>query len=286
MNDIRIIETPQKAILGEGPRWVARDNALYWVDIMAPALHRLDLASDRVRSWAFYEPIGWIIEREGRDDFLVGLKSGFARLSLDPFLLEPIGDPEPDRPHNRLNDAKTDAAGRIWAGSKDDRDEEASGALYRLEGDLRWARVDDGYQVTNGPTFSADGKVLYHTDSGRRTVYAFDLDEDGTITGKREWLRFEEEWGYPDGMTTDAEGGIWIAHWGGARLSRFFPDARLDRSITFPAANITSCAFVGPKLDRLFVTSAALSDEQNPEAGSLFEVDVDVCGLPARGFAG
>ncbi|HEY0598008.1 MAG TPA: SMP-30/gluconolactonase/LRE family protein, partial [Sphingopyxis sp.] len=108
---------------------MARENALFWVDIMAPALHRLDLASGRVRSWAFDEPIGWIIEREGRDDFLVGLKSGFAKLSLDPFMLEPIGNPETDRPHNRLNDAKTDAAGRIWAGSKDDRDEEASGAL-------------------------------------------------------------------------------------------------------------------------------------------------------------
>lgn len=286
MNGIRIIETTKKAILGEGPRWVERENALYWVDIMAPALHRLDLASEMVRTWAFDEPIGWIIEREGRDDFLVGLKSGFARLSLDPFALKPVGDPEPERQHNRLNDAKTDAAGRIWAGSKDDRDEEASGALYQLDRDLRWARVDDGYQVTNGPTFSADGKVMYHSDSGRRTVYAFDLADDGTVTGKREWLCFEEEWGYPDGMTTDAEGGIWIAHWGGARLSRFFPDARLDRSIAFPAANITSCAFAGPKLDRLFVTSASLGDDDGPHAGALFEVDAGVCGLPARGFAG
>lgn len=286
MSDIRIIEAPKKAILGEGPRWVERENALYWVDIMAPALHRLDIASEAVRSWAFDEPIGWIIERERRDDFLIGLKSGFARLSLDPFILEPIGDPEPDRPHNRLNDAKTDTAGRIWAGSKDDRDEAASGALYRLDRDLRWSRVDDGYQVTNGPTFSLDGRIMYHSDSGRRTVYAFDLADDGTITGKREWLRFEEEWGYPDGMTTDAEGGIWIAHWGGARLSRFFPDARLDRSIGFPAANITSCAFAGPKLDRLFVTSASLADEESLHAGALFEVDAGVCGLPARGFAG
>lgn len=286
MNDIRIIETPEKAILGEGPRWVARENALYWVDIMAPALHRLDLASGLVRSWGFDEPIGWIIEREGRGDFLVGLKSGFARLALDPFTLEPIGDPEPERPHNRLNDAKTDPAGRIWAGSKDDRDEEASGALYRLGRDLCWSRADDGYQVTNGPTFSVDGRVMYHTDSGRRTVYAFDLADDGTIAGKREWLRFEEEWGYPDGMTTDAEGGVWIAHWGGARLSRFFSDARLDRSIVFPAANITSCAFAGPKLDRLFVTSASLGDDEGGHAGALFEVDAGVCGVAARGFAG
>lgn len=286
MNDIKIVEAPQNAILGEGPRWVSRQNALFWVDIMAPALHRLDLASGAVRSWAFEEPVGWIIEREGRDDFLVGLKSGFAKLSLDPFTIEAIGDPEPERPYNRLNDAKTDAAGRVWAGSKDDRDEDASGALYRLDGDLRWSRVDDGYLVTNGPAFSLDGRTLYHTDSGRRVVYAFDLADDGTVSGKREWLRFEEEWGYPDGMTTDAEGGIWIAHWGGARLSRFLPDARLDRSIAFPATNITSCAFAGEKLDRLFVTSASLDDAIGQHAGALFEVDVGVCGVPARGFAG
>lgn len=286
MNDITVIETPKRAILGEGPRWVARDNALFWVDIMAPALHRFDLASGAVRTWTFDEPIGWIIEREGREDFIAGFKSGFAQLSLNPFTIDPIGDPEPDRPHNRLNDAKTDGEGRIWAGSKDDRDEEESGALYRLDHDLCWSRVDDGYQVTNGPTFSANGKVMYHSDSGRRTVYAFDLADDGTINGRREWLRFEEEWGYPDGMTTDAEGGVWIAHWGGARLSRFFSDASLDRSIVFPANNITSCAFAGPRLDRLFVTSASLADDDNAYAGAIFEIDPGICGLPQRGFAG
>lgn len=286
MNDFTIITTPGRAILGEGPRWVGRENALYWVDIFGPALHRFDLASAGVTSWAFDEPIGWVIERDGRDDFIAGFKSGFARLSLDPFSIEPIGDPEPDRPHNRLNDAKTDAAGRIWAGSKDDRDEEALGALYRLDPDLRWSRADDNYLVTNGPTFSPDGATMYHTDSGRRTVYAFDLADDGSIAGKREWLRFDDDWGYPDGMTTDAEGGIWIAHWAGARISRFLPDGQLDRSIALPANNVTSCAFAGEKLDRLFVTSASQGDEQGAHAGALFEVDPGVRGLPARGFAG
>ena len=122
MSQFRIIDTPQKALLGEGPLWSPSRQALYWVDILAPALHRMDLATEVVESWPFDEPIGWAIERAGRDDMIVGLKSGFARLSLDPFTVEPIGDPEPDRPHNRLNDAKVDPAGRIWAGSKDDRD--------------------------------------------------------------------------------------------------------------------------------------------------------------------
>lgn len=286
MNHLRIIDIPKRTLLGEGPLWSPSRNALYWVDIMAPALHCLDLASEGVESWSFDEPIGWAIERAGRDDLIIGLKSGFARLSLDPFLVEPIGDPEPDRPHNRLNDAKVDPAGRIWAGSKDDRDIDASGALYRLDADLGWSRQDDGYQVANGPAFSPDGRTLYHTDSGIRTVYAFDLADDGMIGGKRIFLRFEEEWGYPDGMTTDAEGGLWIAHWAGGRISRFLPDGTLDRSIMLPASNITSCAFAGAELDRLFVTSAALGTNGEVHAGALFEVDAGVRGIPSVAFAG
>ena len=143
-----------------------------------------------------------------------------------------------------------------------------------------------GYGVANGPTFSPDGSILYHTDSARRVVYAFDLSADGQLTGKREFIRFENEWGYPDGMTTDREGGIWIAHWDGGRVSRFRPDGTLERSIHLPASNITSCAFAGVHLDRLFVTSASLYREGEAEAGALFEVHADVCGLPAPAFAG
>jgi xylono-1,5-lactonase len=136
------------------------------------------------------------------------------------------------------------------------------------------------------PHVQPDGTVLYHNDSARRVVYAFDLSAGGELTGKREFIRFESEWGYPDGMTTDAEGGIWIAHWDGGRVSRFRPDGTLERSIYLPASNITSCAFAGADLDRLFVTSASLNREGEPEAGALFEVHADVCGLPAPAFAG
>ncbi len=286
MPDYRIIRREGRDVLGEGPYWSSSRGCLFWVDIMAPALRRIDLAGDTVTSWAMPERIGWAIEREGRDDFIIGLKSGFAELSLEPFAIRPIGDPEPDLPDNRLNDAKVDAHGRIWAGSKDDRDEQASGRLHRLDPDLRWSTHDDGYQVTNGPAFSPDGRTLYHTDSGARTVYAFDLSADGTLSDKRVFLRFEEDWGYPDGMTTDSEGGLWIAHWGGARISRFRPDASLDRSIMLPANNITSIAFAGDALDRMFVTSAAIGAEDEDHAGALFEVFAGATGLPSRRFAG
>ena len=100
------------------------------------------------------------------------------------------------------------------------------------------------------------------------------------------WLQFEPGWGAPDGMTTDCEGHLWIAHWGGARISRFDPDGRLVLSIALPATNITSCAFAGPGLDRLFVTSASLATDDGPEQGVLFEVDAGVRGLPPTAFTG
>ena len=286
----RIVPREGRDILGEGPIWSPRRNAIFWVDILGQRVNCSSLESEQVTTWPMPEPIGWIIERDGererRDDFIIGLKSGFATLSLDPFLIERIGNPEPDRPRNRLNDAKTDSAGNIWAGSMDHGETEPIGALYRLDPDFSWSRQDDGYVVANGPTFSLDGRTIYHTDSIRRTVFAFDLNERMDLGAKRVFLQFQPEWGYPDGMATDADDGIWIAHWGGSRLSRFLPDGRLDRSIGLPASKITSCVFAGSKLERMFVTSASIGSEEDPLAGGLFEVDPGICGAPLLPFAG
>jgi sugar lactone lactonase YvrE len=154
-----------------------------------------------------------------------------------------------------------------------------AGSLYRLDPDLTWQKLDSGYDVTNGPTFSLDGMTMYHTDSAARTIYAFDFGADGSIGERRVWLRFEPDWGYPDGMTTDAEGCIWVAHWDGARVSRFSPSGQLLRSIELPARNITSCTFAGPLLDRMFVTSSTINQESDPNAGALFEVCTGVVGI-------
>jgi xylono-1,5-lactonase len=286
MDTIRIIARDNRDQLGEGPVWLAADNALAWVDIMAPAVHRMDLASGAITTLAMPEPIGWIIPRAHHSDWIAGFKSGFARFDPHSGAISPIGNPEPERTDNRLNDAKVDRWGRIWAGSKDDSDKRTPGALYRLDTDYNWTRMDDGYGVTNGPTFSLDGHTLYHTDSAGRTIYAFDLGADGSLSNKRIWKCFPADWGYPDGMTTDAEGCLWVAHWDGARISRFAPDGGLIRAIALPASNITSCAFAGPRLDRLFITSSSVDHADEPHAGALFEIDPGVCGMPQGLFAG
>lgn len=283
---VRIVERETHDILGEGPVWDALRGELLWVDIVGRAVNRLALATGATSRMAVDEPIGWVLPRAGAQDYVAGFRSGFHFLDLETGERRLIGAPEAARPQNRLNDAKVDPAGRIWAGSKDDSDQEASGALYRLDPSLEWALCDDHYGVANGPTFSLDGRTLYHTDSAARQVYAFDLADDGELSNRRLWLAFEEEWGYPDGMTTDAEGCVWIAHWGGGRISRFSPEGQYLRSIPLPATNITSCAFAGERLDRLFVTSSNLDCEGEEHAGALFEVDAGVTGMPPTRFAG
>lgn len=282
---MRIIPCARRDLLGEGPLWSDREKALYWVDIVGQRVSRLMLDGNRVDSWDIPEMIGWVIERRDAPGFVVGLRSGFAYLSLDPFRIDPIADPQPDLPGNRMNDAKADAAGRLWAGTMPLDGEAPTGGLYRLDPDGRVATMDRGYRIANGPAISPDGRWLIHTDSALRKLYRFALHVDGTLGPREDFLRFRDAWGTPDGMTFDAEGGLWIACWGGSQVARFAPDGVLDRVIRLPASQITSCTFAGEALDRMFVTSAAIGVDE-PEGGALFEVDPGCQGLAPMRFAG
>jgi len=278
------------AVLGEGPVWVERETALYWVDIKAPLIWRLDYETWHFEHWTPPLRIGSIGPR--RDGgFVAGTEQGFAVIDLAANRYEIIANPEIDRPRNRFNDGKLDRAGRFWAGTMDDDEQEASGALYRLDPDLRWERIDDGYGVTNGPAFSPDGRFMYHSDSAARTIYRFELDEAGRATGKLPFARFGEEEGYPDGMTVDADGCLWVALWDGWCLRRLDPNGARIGLLPLPVQRPTSCAFGGPDLDRLFITSATVGLTQKylamqPFAGGLFVALPGVRGVPGGCFAG
>jgi sugar lactone lactonase YvrE len=287
MESYRVIDRSLRDQLGEGLLWSERENAVYWVDILAQSLHRLALGDESVSSWPMPERIGWVIERQNQRGFIAGLQSGFHELTLDPLTCRHLVDPEPQYPKNRLNDAGVDGFGRIWAGTMDVGGKLETGSLYCLEPNLKATRRDTGYIVTNGPVFSPDNRFLYHNDTPRGVVYRFSLTARGELRDKTEFLHFPREWGFPDGMTMDAEGGLWIAHWGGGRISRFDPDGDLERLIRLPASQVTNCVFGGMELDRLFVTSAATGCDREPLAGVLFEVDAGgIKGLPPRYFAG
>lgn len=281
----RLIEGSGRARVGEGPLWSERENALYWVDILGQRLSRLALGDETVACWDMPEPIGWVIERENAPGFIAGFASGFAELMLDPFAIRPIVDPEPGLPGNRMNDAKADAQGRIWAGTMAMNADSDSGGFYRLDPDHGCRRMDGPYCIANGPAISPDGRSLFHTDSARKLVYRFALGPDGQLGKRAIFLRFEADWGSPDGMTFDADGGLWIAGWGSGTLYRFSPEGALDRTIALPVSQVSSCTFAGPDLDRMFVTSAA-EDVDEPLAGALFEVDPGCRGLPTLRFGG
>ncbi|MEN7535577.1 SMP-30/gluconolactonase/LRE family protein [Aurantiacibacter flavus] len=285
MGDWQLIDRNERDLLGEGLCWSARENAVYWTDILAPAINRLDLASKKVQRWAVSEPVGWLVERE-KGGFVAGLQSGFSRVTFDPFAIEHVADPEPDLPNNRMNDGKADASGFIWCGTMDFDCEGETGSLYRLAPDFSWSRIDSGYGVTNGPAFSPCGNWLYHTDTVRKIIYRFARTPEGA-RDREVFIRFGEGDGAPDGMTVDNEGFLWVAHWGASRISRFDADGKLQRSIGLPAKQITNITFAGTELDRMFVTSAAQDLPDSRYDGALFEVDCGgVKGLPTGLFGG
>jgi sugar lactone lactonase YvrE len=285
MADWTVLNHGQRDRLGEGITWSAREGALYWVDILGQRVHRYGLADRAVGHWDLPEMIGWLLERRDEAGFVAGLKSGFYTLTLEPLALEFIGAPEPQLPGNRLNDACTDAEGRIWAGSMAMDGSRPDGSLYRLDPDFTWHPVDRGYRIANGPAISPDGRWLYHADSAAGVVYRLARQAGGGLGPRETFIAFRPEWGAPDGMVVDAEGGIWIAHWGGGCVSRFSPDGRRERWIDLPASQITKPCFAGPDLDRMFLTSAADGVDEEL-AGAVFEVDPGCTGLPAQPFAG
>jgi sugar lactone lactonase YvrE len=278
--------------LGEGAVWSAADASLYFVDVQGRELLAFTPATGAQRRWPMPQRIGWIVPRAS-GGWIVGLQSGVAALRLEPeprfewlHRLHPEGSPM------RLNDAKVDATGRLWFGSLNNDDESRpDGRLYRWSAGKAPVEADAGYCVTNGPTFSADGRTLFHTDSVRATVYAYDLSGDGAIANRREWLRFAADEGYPDGMTTDAAGHVWIAHWGGARVTQRDGAGRVLRQIDLPVPHVTTVAFGGADFTDLFVTSAragldAAALERAPRSGSLFVVHGAGPGRPPNAFSG
>jgi xylono-1,5-lactonase len=146
--------------------------------------------------------------------------------------------------------------------------------------------MDQGYHVANGPALSPDECWLYHTDTILGLVYRFPLRANGSLGPRETFITFEEGWGGPDGMTVDADGHLWIAHWDGSRISRFTPDGKRERSIALPARQVTNICFAGQELERMFVTSAANGGLEAPH-GALFEIcDPGVTGLPPGRFGG
>ena len=284
-------ETP--AILGEGPLWVERENSLYWVDVVGKKVHRYGLADGARKTWAFDSEVTSLAPRRG-GGFVGTIRHAFAFFDFSQDVVKPqvIAEFETDLPGNRFNDGKADAWGRFWAGTVDEANwRDATGSLYRLDKDLSVRKIEGGYICSNGPAFSVDNKTFYHNETMKGLIYAFDLGEDGEIRNKREFAKLGDGEGGTDGLTVDAEDCIWQCHFGGGCVTRFSPKGERLQTLRLPVPNVTSCAFAGPGLETLYITTAryGMSEEdirKHPLAGSLFASEPGARGLPTPYFAG
>ncbi|HEY6663015.1 MAG TPA: SMP-30/gluconolactonase/LRE family protein [Sphingomicrobium sp.] len=277
------------AVLGEGPVWVARERSLYWLDIKGLKIFRMDDRGE-LGEWPTPLRVGSLAPRAS-GGFIGGTEDGIAAIDLQENRFEIIANPEAELPDNRFNDGKVDRRGRFWAGTMDNREQGDAGTLYVMDSALTPVAVDSPYRVTNGPAFSPAGDVMYHNDSARQVTYAFDIDQAGQAVNRRVFLQFGPGDGYPDGMTVDADGCLWIAFWDGWCIRRYSPGGEWLETKRVPVARPTSCAFGGADFDRLYVTSASIGlDEQalamQPNAGGLFMLIPGVRGIPDLPFAG
>jgi xylono-1,5-lactonase len=273
-----------EAELGEGPVWVERDQALWFVDIKKQQVHRFDPKSGSRRSWDSPGQVGFILPAQG-GGFVAGLQSGLYRFDELSGDFELIVEVEPELPTNRLNDGVVDPAGRLWFGTMDNGEKAKSGAFYCFE-EGRLTRTGlDRIAITNGPAVSPDGKLLYCVDTLKGTIDVADIHDDGSLGVSRPFVRIDAREGHPDGPTIDANGYLWISLYAGWEARRYAPSGEMVESIRFPVANVTKIAFGGDGLRTGFATTARqlLSAEaiaKQPLIGALFEFSVNVPGVP------
>lgn len=267
--------------LGEGPTWDDQRNCLWFVDITAPALHRLDPLDGKVTSHVMPADIGSFGLTQSRR-LLVALRSGVYFYDPTTKALEFLVHPEPDRPHGRLNDGKVGPDGAFYVGSMDERSpRQPVAALYRVAPDGGVIRLRDGLLISNGLAWSPDGRAMYHADTRADLVSQCAFDPAHGPRGDfRPFCPLNAEMGVPDGATVDAEGFYWSAGVSAACLNRISPDGVIERRLHLPVKHPTMPCFGGPGLATLYVTSLA----RNGEAGALISLDARVHGLPEHRF--
>jgi len=279
------------ATLGEGPVWHPRRRQLLWVDIQQHVVHVTDPLTADDRTLDIGEHVGCVVPASG-SLAVVGLQSGFAFVDLDTGAIAPIHDPEAHLPGNRFNDGKCDPAGRLWAGTMALDETPGAGALYCLDEALTVTRKVGGVSVSNGLAWSLDETTMFFVDSPTCEVAAYDYDRStGDIANRRVVYEFADADGFPDGMTIDREGCLWVAMWNGSKVVRVDPRAgRAIETIAMPTSRPTSCAFGGEDYADLYITSASnMPDAQRarqPLAGGVFRCRPRVAGMPPIEFAG
>jgi len=276
------------ARLGEGPVWSSDEGVLYWVDIDLCRVHRFDPVGVADEHMDVGEPVGAVAPRQ-RGGLVLALRSGFALVDEWRGQVRTLATVEDDLSDNRMNDGACDTRGRFWAGTMCTAGRPERGTLYRLDPNGEVTPRVHKVTISNGIGWSPDDGTMYHVDTPTGGVDAFDFDANsGTITNRRRLIDVEPAAGQPDGLVVDRDGGIWVALWEGWAVRRYAPDGTLLGVIDLPVARVTKCAFGGPELDDLYITTASPDrpEADQPRAGGLFRASPGVAGLPATPFAG
>jgi len=282
---------PLNCDLGEGSLWDEQAQVLYWVDIIQDKVYCYNPKNNSNLAYDVGENVGAVVVTDN-GKLLLALRSGFAWLDPDTGMVTHLYDPESDKPHTRFNDGKCDPVGRFWAGTMVENPKKGDGALYCLDTDLTVTRKLTNISCSNGLVWSSDQRRFYYIDTPTRQIQCFEYDIETASLGTRTVVAdVPKEIGAPDGMAIDDSDGLWVALFGGGKVIRVNPVTRaIDYEVKVSAPHATSCAFGGPQLDELFITTAriGLNEEDRrayPAAGALFSTKVPFKGLPAHRFA-
>ena len=279
---------------GEGPIWDVAEQALYYIDILEKKVFRWDPETREHRHWDLPDRIGAMALR-GRgkkpDGAIVSLFSGIYALDFASGAVTPVAPLEPPNPYIQSADGKADRAGRFIFGTTARNATDPLGGLFSLAPDGKVTQLDDQIILGNGPCWSPDNKTLYHTDSMRQQIYAYDYDlETGAAANRRDFFNSREYGPIPDGATIDADGNMWVAICEGGVVLCLTPQGKVERVIDFPTMIPASCMFGGPNLDRLYVPTLSPAFKgvtPAPLDGAIFVIDgLGVQGLPEPRFGG
>lgn len=273
---------PLPCALGEGPMWSAKGRCLWFVDIEGRHVHRFDPASSRSEAFETPGRPGFVLPTEG-ESLVVGMEDALWLTDGRLATWHRLATVPLPHPRHRINDGHADAAGRLWFGTLNEDETEASGRLMRFHAGALDVADGEGCVITNGPATSPDGRTLYHSDTLNGLVHAYHVADDGSLRGKRIFTSIPAAEGYTDGITVDSGGRVWVALFGGWGVRCYDRRGSLVRRVAVPAANVTKIAFGGRDLKTVYVTTARKGlDEaalrQQPLAGSVFSFRTDVPG--------
>lgn len=279
-------------LLGESPLWHPEEKCLYWVDIVAATLNRLDINNKSVKKFKMPSQIGSIGWR-AKGGLIAALSDQFAFIDTETGITQTISLPLKKQRQVMFNDGKCDRQGRFWAGTKDIAEEKPIGSLYCLDEEGKTMETANGFTVSNGIAWNLDNSRMYICDSPARQIYQYEFDPiKGQLGNFQVFAQIPEAKGFPDGLTVDSEGYIWSCHWDGWQITRYKPTGEIDSIIPMPVPRPTSCCFGGADLKTLYVTSASIGLSTSiladaPLSGRLFSLEIGgVKGLPEPSYLG